>query len=554
MDAMTRTWWGTPAAARGWLVAGILALGCAAPAEESGDAAPGESGSASEMVDYLMTLDLGTVHFPTSGSPDAQRYFDQGVAALHSFTYYDAALLFRHAQALDPDFAMAYWGEAMTYNATLWVRYPGGQQHRDEALAALARLGPTPEARAAKAPTERERAYLSAVDILYGDGPKQDRDLAYSEAMQALSEQYSDDDEALAFYCLSRLSTRRGDEERTATAAIALELLVRNPEHPGAARYLIHATDRPTRASLGLVAAERYAAAAPDTHAAHHMPAHIFIQFGRWADASRTGERAVALAREWVTRRGLETSEVDDHTYGHLMDYLQYALLQEGRYADARALAEQVRTDYEASGKAASLRVKVASTSARYLIETGRWDEAAALADTARAEGFWETPAVLLAVGLGAARTGDLDLAAEAAAGLETAGPAANLMAQEVSALLHLARGEENGAVRLLDEAAAINRAAPLPFGPAAPMKPALELYGEVLLMLDRPGEAVEQFEAVLARRPGRTASLLGAARAREHLGDQTTAAAYYAELADIWSAADPDHAGYREAQQYATR
>ena len=352
------------------------------------------------------------------------------------------------------------------------------------------------------------------MDILYGGGPKPDRDVAYSAAMRQLSEEYPDDDEALAFYCLSLFSTRRGNPGRVTSAALALEFLVRNPEHPGAARYLIHSTDTAPRAAFGLVAADRNADAAPDTHAAHHMPAHIFIQFGRRADASRTGERAVALAREWVTRRGVAISEVDDHTYGHLMDYLQYALLQEGRYDDATALVEQVRSDYEESGKAASLRVKLASTSARYLVETGRLDEAATLAQTGRSEGFWETPAVLLAVGIGAARTGDLGLAAEAAQ---------------------------------------TNRAAPLPFGPANPMKPALELYGEVLLAIDRPGEAVEQFETVLARRPRRAASLLGAARGRAQLGDQAAAAGYYAELVDVWSAADPDHAGHREAQQART-
>ena len=265
--------------------------------------------------------------------------------------------------------------------------------------------------------------------------------------------------------------------------------------------------------------------AAPDTHAAHHMPAHIFIQFDRWGDASRTGERAVALALEWVTRRGVALSEVGDHTYGHLMDYLQYALLQEGRFDDAKALVEQVRSDYDESGKAASLRVKLASTSARYLVETGQWDEAATLAETARSEELWETPAVLLAVGIGAARTGALGLAAEPAAGLAAAGPSAGLMAQEVSALIHLAQGDEETALQLLEETAQKNRAAPMPFGPANPLKPALELYGEVLLEIDRPGEAAEQFETVLARRPRRAASLLGVAQARAQLGDQAAAA-----------------------------
>ena len=105
--------------------------------------------SETAVADYLMTLDLGTINFPTSGSDTAQSYFVQGVAALHNFDYYDAAILFRAAQRVEPDFAMAYWGEAMTYTAVVWRRYPGGQQHRDKALSVLARLGPTPEARAA---------------------------------------------------------------------------------------------------------------------------------------------------------------------------------------------------------------------------------------------------------------------------------------------------------------------------------------------------------------------------------------------------------------------
>ena len=244
------------------------------------------------------------------------------------------------------------------------------------------------------------------------------------------------------------------------------------------------------------------------------MPAHIFIQLGRWNEASGHGERAIALARQWIERRGLEIAAVDDHTYGHLVDYLQYSLLQEERFRDAKALVDEVRADYEDSGKAEAIRIKVASTSARYLIETEQWDEASALAELARAEGFAQAPVVLLAVGIGAVQTDDLELAREAAAGLERAGPAASVMAQEVSALIHLAEGDEATALRLLDEAAQTTHATDLPLGPADPMKPVLELYGEVLLKLDRPKEALEQFEAALLRRPGRPASLRGVAQA----------------------------------------
>ena len=496
------------------LIVAALPLGCAPAADMPASPSDGPDAEA-ELVEYLMTLRLGTVHFPTSASEAAQRYFVQGVAALHNFTYYDAAILFRAAQAVEPDFAMAYWGEALTHTATVWRRYPGGQQHRTQAIEVLERLGPTPEARAAKAPTAVEKGFVAAAEALYlGDDDKAERDQAYFRAMRSLSEQHPDHEEALAFYCVSRLAATRSQQGRRGAAAVALELLMRNPAHPGAFRCLIHSVDNAERAPFGLVAARRYTETAPDTHAAYHMPAHIFIQLGRWNEASGHGERAIALARQWIERRGLEIAEVDDHTYGHLVDYLQYSLLQEERFSDAKALVDEVRADYEDSGKAEAIRIKVASTSARYLIETEQWDEASALAELARAEGFAQAPVVLLAVGIGAVQTDDLELAREAAAGLERAGPAASVMAQEVSALIHLAEGDEATALRLLDEAAQTTHATDLPLGPADPMKPVLELYGEVLLKLDRPKEALEQFEAALLRRPGRPASLRGVARA----------------------------------------
>ncbi|HSN88940.1 MAG TPA: hypothetical protein VL025_19405, partial [Thermoanaerobaculia bacterium] len=135
--------------------------------------------------------ELGSVDFPTSGSPAAQAHFLSGVAALHSFFYDEAADLFREAQKADPGFALAYWGEAMTYNHPIW-----SEQDRDAALAALARLAPTPAERAAKAPTEREKAWLAAVETLYGEGDKGARDTAYAAAMQKLHEQFPDDVEA----------------------------------------------------------------------------------------------------------------------------------------------------------------------------------------------------------------------------------------------------------------------------------------------------------------------------------------------------------------------
>ena len=186
---------------------------------------------------------LGRIVFPTSGPAEAQKHFIRGVLLLHSFEYRKAREEFLSAQKVAPAFAMAYWGEAMTYNEPVWFA-----QDLSAARAALKRLP-------ANAPTERERAYLAAVEILYGEGSKESRDFAYATAMRRLHEKYPDDQEAAAFYALSLLGTcHQGRDFRTYmnAAAIAEALLAKNPEHPGALHYAIHSYDDPIHAPLGL--------------------------------------------------------------------------------------------------------------------------------------------------------------------------------------------------------------------------------------------------------------------------------------------------------------
>src|SRR5262249_13806462 len=145
---------------------------------------------------------VGEVAFANSGSPAAQEPFLRGLALLHNFEYESAAEQFQHAESLDPGFAMAFWGEAMTYNHPVWM-----QQDAAAARAALGRLAPTPEARRAKAKTTRERDYLDAVETLYGEGAKEARDFRYADAMAALHQKYPDDVDATALYALALLGT-----------------------------------------------------------------------------------------------------------------------------------------------------------------------------------------------------------------------------------------------------------------------------------------------------------------------------------------------------------
>jgi hypothetical protein len=195
------------------------------------------------LAGFAQQSNLGHIDFPTSGSKAAQEHFVKGVLLLHSFEYSDSREEFQAASKLEPGFAMAYWGEALTYTHSVWV-----EQDVVSGRAALQRLAPTPEARAAKAPTQREKDYLHAVETLYGTGDKVSRDIAYADAMDRIMEKYPGDLEAASLYSVALLGTCQHERRYPVymrAAAVAEEVFAKNPQHPGAIHYLIHAYDDP---------------------------------------------------------------------------------------------------------------------------------------------------------------------------------------------------------------------------------------------------------------------------------------------------------------------
>jgi tetratricopeptide (TPR) repeat protein len=312
------------------------------------------------------TGELGRIDFPTSGKPEAQAHFLRGTLLLHSFEYDDAAEEFREAQKVEPGFAMAYWGEAMTRDHPIWVEWD-----RDAALEALKRFGPTPEARRAKAPTEREKGYLEAVETLYGEGEKADRERAYAESMKRLREKYPDDLEAASFYALSLLGTTQGKRDLPTymkAAGIAEEVFAKNPLHPGAVHYLIHCYDDPVHAPLGMRVARVYARIAPAAGHALHMPSHIFFASGMWEEAAASNEAAWKASLDRAERKKLGP---DAHNF-HALFWLEYADLQLGRYADARHALSLMAKDATDS-KSGRARSHLAMMRAAYLVETRQW-------------------------------------------------------------------------------------------------------------------------------------------------------------------------------------
>ena len=276
--------------------------------------------------------EFGTIVFPTSATGAAQDAFLVGVKALHNFEFDEAAGAFQRSQKADPSFAMAYWGEAMSHNHPLWA-----QQDLEAAKKVLDRLDPTPAGRVAKAKLPKEKAYFEALHQLYfWAGDKLARDQAYSDALARMSAQWPDDHEISIFYALSLLGTvRSGDtgfRRQALAASIAEAVFQKNPNHPGAAHFVIHAFDDPDHAPLGLTAARAYAKIAPSAAHALHMPSHIFVQLGMWQDAERSNIVAYKAAVDLNTRMKLAEGREDFHT----LSWLAYAVTMLGKIDDAK--------------------------------------------------------------------------------------------------------------------------------------------------------------------------------------------------------------------------
>ncbi|MDO8679425.1 MAG: hypothetical protein Q7R30_12790 [Acidobacteriota bacterium] len=347
----------------------------------------------------VKSQELGSIEFPTSGAATAQPAFIKGVLLMHSFEYDDAKDAFVEAQKADPGFAMAYWGEAMTYNHAVW------QQTAPElAKAALTRLAPTPEARLAKAPTAREKEWVASLDALYGPGDKLARDLAYAEAMRRMYEKYPGDNEVAAFYALALLGTSHGGRNFSIymkAAAIVEQVYSKNPQHPGAAHYLIHSYDDPIHAPLGLRYADAYSKIAPAASHALHMPSHIYFALGIWDEAAAINERSVKAAD---ARRSEKKLDVDARGF-HALLWLVYGYAQQGRYEEARGVLQQIEADAAKSGSVRT-RSHLALARAAWLIETRKWGEAQAAVSST---GLGKEAAIadLFAIGFAAVRSGN---------------------------------------------------------------------------------------------------------------------------------------------------
>lgn len=478
--------------------------------------------------------DLGAVSFPVSCAPGTQEAFTRGVALLYSFEYEGSHQAFEKVAERDANCAMAYWGQAMSLYHQLWERpSKTALQHGGELLEKASALKSTP----------REHDYIEALAVFYRD-PDQDHEKraeAYCKAMKGVTERNTQDREAQVFYALALLGSAPENDQKhqneRAAVAILNKLFEEEPRHPGIAHYIIHSCDNPQMADLALPAARKYAEIAPASAHAVHMPSHIFARLGLWQDDIQSNLRAIEIADQQAAMHMHTT-----HHKVHSMDFLEYAYLQIGDDAKARAQVKELATMKTSHGDEDFmqdyLEARQSALPAVYAIERRQWKEALALEPPAGVAPYAKTP-IYWGKAVAAGHLHDAAAAQDALKQYDELleatrkGPKPYLASsfkqqrKELVAWADYAAGKQDEAVRMLTALADEQDRV----GKGETDLPAREMLADMLLESDKPKEALEQYEISLKTDPNRFNGLYGAAQAASKLEQKDKAASYYSQL-----------------------
>jgi len=458
---------------------------------------------------------LGKVDFPTSCAREAQPSLEKGLALLHSFQYTESEKAFADASTRDPKCAIAHWGKAMATYHQIWD-FPddktlrGGRKEIEKAQ----KLRPA---------LPREQDFINAAAAFFQKKSKMShsgRIQAYSSVLERLHTQSPGDVEISSFYALSLIALAEEEVDSTANLKKAISildpLLQSRSDHPGVAHYLIHATDRPEFARQGLEAARRYAAVAPDSAHALHMPSHIFVRLGLWQDSIQSN-----IAANTSGAHAAELHLAESHYQTHAMDFLSYSYLQSGQEAKAREVIEHA--DHVVGASEENRAEDRAYLAARTALELHRWKEAAALPIPALQKNWQDT--TYWARAIGAARTGDVakaesavkeltQLVAEREKHARRSGyPVSNEKAsdlREAEAWLAFAKGKSGEALQELRAAADRQDKD----GGESVGIPAREMLADMLRELKRPADSLAEYKTALKNSPNRFDALYGAMRA----------------------------------------
>lgn len=483
---------------------------------------------------------LGEISFTAMGKKEAQPFFEKGLLLLHSFEYEDAAEQFNKARTIDPGFTMAYWGEAMTHNHNLW-RY----LNFDKANAVLRQLGNTPEERVARAKNDIEKDFIKAVNILYSRGTLKEVYGRYADWLGELYKKYPGNNEVATFYSVALIGSvteGRDDAVYEHAARIAKEVLQRNPRHPGALHYLIHAYDDPGHAGLAITTADKYATIAPEAGHALHMPTHIYLALGMWDKVVSSNIDAWQAGINRKQRKGLTNDALNYHSF----HWLQYGYLQKGNTAEAKKMAESMRDFCTTlpSGRARSHMIYMKAT---YAVEANDFNGAVAAIDCKQddlnivtrvenyfvkgMQAFYKKDAALLQTIISRMAGERLLDKEKAIGGIGICGNVnaekptlldvqqSEVMELQLKAMEARMKNDAAATEQYLKQAVNLESNISYAYGPPTIVKPSWELYGEWLLENGRPAEALIQFDLSLKAAPNRNLSLKGREKALKLIG-----------------------------------
>ena len=481
-------------------------------------------------------------HLAVSGV-EARADYDRALLLLHNFEYPDARELFLQVQKKEPSFALAYWGEAMTFNHPVWHNQDlaGGREVIDRYKKIAAGKSQLPAL---------DRDLLQSIEILYGEGSKSERDKIYSDFMRRLYEKYKGNHDVAAFYALSLLGRTAGwnTELCNRAAEICKAILKENPKHPGALHYFIHAEDHPEYAKLAWEEANDYAEVASYSGHALHMPSHIYLALGLWDDVVKSNEISWQAGVDRKKDKALNNDALNYHGYW----WLEYAYLQQGRFGKAREILknQEIFTTELSSARARNHLVVMRG---HYLVETNDWTNTMADQDVNLSGLRVEIRSLdRFLKGLTAFRNGDpaslgkiiLEIETDINRSLKTTiaddgitmctvqagSPAqasvnqATMLKEQLNALQAFLKKDIVAAKGHFKKAIELEEKNGYFYGPPEILRPTYEFYGEFLLAINEPENALENFEKALQKAPGRTLSLRGLEQAARRAGLETKA------------------------------
>ena len=507
---------------------------------------------------------LGTVEFPMSCSDAAKLQVERGVALLHHMTYNGARAAFAVATQTDPDCAMGYLGQAMTYIHPLWSDAPGKEDFETgQALVSKAKT------RGQK--TDRENAYIAAVGAYYEQGRNKDETAnlqSFEAGWEKVYRRFPDDVEAACFYALAHMANANPADKtytkQKKAGAIAEKVLAQVPDHPGAHHYVIHAYDYPPLAPKALNVARSYGQIAPDIPHALHMPTHIFTRVGLWQESIIMNKRSATAALKHPAG-----SEVSLH-YPHALDYLVYAYLQMADDHKARQVMEDLLNADGSFQTHIAASYSFTAIPARFALERQRWSEAAVLEprlpNNYPIEKFPAMEAITyFARALGAARSDNLKVAKQALEKLtvlhnkaeKTSGYWAKqieIQRLSVTAWIVYQEGRKNEALNIMQKAAELESSTEKHPVTPGEILPARELFADMLLDMGRYREAQTEYETALKRSPNRFNSLYGAGLAAELGNNKSRAVLYYKKIVEITETVETDREQLKHAKLYLSQ